>query len=807
MARESIGSLHLQFKANVRGFVVPLREMRRAVGAVDKDVQKSGRSWKKLAVSVLGAVAAYKAFKLAARGILGSIKTAAEFERQGAALEALIGNARIAKNLQKDLIGFSLATPFTFKELLDASKQLLAFGFTAKEILPTLAVLGEAAAATGTSLSEAVFPFAQSRTEFKQVWKDIRQFTSRGILSLEDLAAVLNTTRDKIRDLSEAGKLNFNQIAEAMKRNAIEGGRFHGMMGKIAETTYGLIQRFKDLGILIKRDIGAAFIEVTNLRGIMKGLFETVGEIVTAGLFRTAMETWMEHVRTVFLWLIGQIEQTIRMSLRAIGKAITELAKLFGEIGAALAKIPIIGEPFRSKRTISIRQNVLGGETENEFLNRVQRRRDAILDAGGEILNQKIGLGLIAPGFVAKFDIDEASPFKGIVDAAEKFGKSLNDTSTYPDFAKWLEERLNPKGQSVVTQSVSEIWKTLTDHWKTFFEDVKTIGAGGELGLFISTVRDWLGDLNKTLTTGVPLFDRIIKHYIESGERMMGAAQKWAATSTFSKVLSAPIKFIADLAGSFKSGFDETELFFGKIGELLDKAATQIKGIEGPRRTLRERVDEQIAQSSLAKSPAFEAAVVIARARADELDHSRLVLEEQKNLWELSQKIIEDTVTPMQKLNRLAVDTIVAQHKGYMTEKQRLAGLRKAAKELFNIADVKIDPFETFTLRAMKLKELFMIGRISFEEFEHNLRLARDKRFGDAGGFTVPFSQYEFADPTFKGRIRGADMSSLLAKQSKNQQTLVDRMLDVVKILKSIDRDGVQLKQNRKGRVHITGGI
>jgi hypothetical protein len=772
VARESIGTLHLQFKANTRGFIGPMRDVTRAVRAVDRQVARSSAGWKSLAKSVLTAVVAYKALRLAFRGVVGSIEVAAEFERQEAALGALIGNAKIAKELTDDLIAFSLATPFTFKELLAGSKQLLAFGFAAKQILPVLAVLGEAAAATGTALADAVFPFAQARTESKQVWKDIRQFTSKGILSLEDLAAEIGIATDEIRAFSAAGKLNFTQIASAMKKNAIEGGRFSGLMGTIAQTTFGLIQRFKDLWQLIQKGTGEAIIEVFNLRQNMQDLFATVGSLVTSGKFKDAMVAWISLLRDAFVWFVGRIEQTVRIMAHLLGTAFSVLVGLAEKFGDVLG--------LSSKKQFILRQTF--GESRDAFIDRAALKKFELDQSGEKVLESKIRFvdplaESLHPGgslLDVLFTVDARSEIGKVIDRMKEFGKELQNMPTTPDWARSLELMLNPDGQSVVFKNITQMYRHFIDSSTKFWDDLNRITGSGVIGTSIELLRELLASARTVLTTGIPLIDSAVRQTIEPYREILKMAQELAAQSTFAKVLNAPVKFIQNLAAKFETGFDKTALLFDEVSKVLEKAVTQIRNVVGPRVTFRQQVDELIGQSKLDRTPGFVSQAQAARKSADMLDRQLLRVQEMKMLWQLSQKVIADTVDPMQQLHRFSLDTLIAQQKGFLNDKQRLAGIRAMAKELFKIADAKIDPFEAFAKRKEELETLLADQRISLGQFTATLKRDREAILNLGTGSELrPSSGFRFARAAFSGKIAGGDTASLLRQQNKQQNVQI----------------------------------
>ena len=84
-----------------------------------------------------------------------AVQGAAQLQQTRLAIEVLTGSTETATKLLKDLSDFALKTPFELRELQTTTKQLLAFGFTAEEVIPILDTLGNISAAVGTEN----FPF------------------------------------------------------------------------------------------------------------------------------------------------------------------------------------------------------------------------------------------------------------------------------------------------------------------------------------------------------------------------------------------------------------------------------------------------------------------------------------------------------------------------------------------------------------------------------------------------------------------------------------------------------------------------
>lgn len=555
MGREAIGTLHLQFKANTKQFSRALKNVQGALGKTHRTVEKGRRSWAGYAKGILGAVAAYKALQFTFRAVRASFATAIEFERQHAAIEALTGSARDARKLWDDLLAFSLATPFTFMELIQASKQLLAFNFSMKEILPTIAVVGKAAAATGQNMADAIFPFAQARTEWKQVWKDIRQFTSRGMFSIQDLADTIGIARGEVKKFVEEGNLAFPMIAETMRRNAAAGGRFDTALTKIAESVFGLTQRFKDLMDQVKKGVGEAIIEVFNLKQVMKDIFTAVGQAVISGKFKALMVEIVTTVRDLTLVIIGTIENVIRANIRALGLA----AEIFGGVVRELDKalgLFFPGKGFGGSAATKTRpMHQLAGESDEHFRVQVANRRKE-LEKTGQFIDLQMrravlemrprgaagrgGKFLAAPGgLIAEFTTIQGSAMAAAAIRLKQWGKSLQEPLKGRTYAEQLEDWINPTGFQVVGKSLEDVFDGMAQRARAFQAYMKILNQGGVLGAVGKKLK---GVVDKLGFRGAP-FRPISK--------ALGKVEGGGRLALFASILANPAQFATRLVTAF----------------------------------------------------------------------------------------------------------------------------------------------------------------------------------------------------------------------------------------------------------------
>jgi len=156
---------------------------------------------------------------LGKEAITSAFKISARFEMLNLQFESLIGNTKMAKKLMADLREFSVKTPFTPEDVFKAGKILLT-QFPAKEVGGEVKMLGEIAAVTGKDLNELALIYAKVAERGKVNARVLNQFANAGIPVSRFLAKVKGDTA--IRDLSEQGKISFNDLRDAMTMMADE---------------------------------------------------------------------------------------------------------------------------------------------------------------------------------------------------------------------------------------------------------------------------------------------------------------------------------------------------------------------------------------------------------------------------------------------------------------------------------------------------------------------------------------------------------------------------------------------------------
>lgn len=133
---------------------------------------------------------AFGALSLMTKGI---IEAGAGFEQTQIAFETMLGSAELAQKTLSDLSQFAAKTPFELGQLESASKQLLAYGTSAEDLIPTLKMLGDITAGVGMDkLPQLILAFGQVKAATKLTGAELRQFTEAGVPLLEALVNKAN---------------------------------------------------------------------------------------------------------------------------------------------------------------------------------------------------------------------------------------------------------------------------------------------------------------------------------------------------------------------------------------------------------------------------------------------------------------------------------------------------------------------------------------------------------------------------------------------------------------------------------------
>lgn len=227
----------------------------KAAAEVGKFEQKTTRSMtaaeQSVAKSLGSMVAQYASMAVAVQKTMKVLSSGVEFnkfvENTTMSFSVMMKSAEKAKSQMKDLYDFAVNSPLTFKETASSAKQLMAYGFAAKELVPTMKSLGSVAVATGHSLDDISYIYGTLKSQGRAYSRDLMQFGMRGIPIYEELAKVLGVGTDKIQKMASEGKIGFKEVEKAFQNMTTNGGRFAGILEGYMQTLTGKMSMLSDI--------------------------------------------------------------------------------------------------------------------------------------------------------------------------------------------------------------------------------------------------------------------------------------------------------------------------------------------------------------------------------------------------------------------------------------------------------------------------------------------------------------------------------------------------------------------------------
>jgi tape measure protein len=369
MAIQNVGSIEYDSRINTGRLKSDAKDAESIVSNTSKNIGNNLDNSESHASNILGnimgkvrAAAFATASAIGAAGIASAtfgIKSAADFEQTRIGLENMLGSADKARSLLSDISDFAAETPFEFPELAQATRQLVAFGFTGEDAFKTMKQLGDVSAAVGAPINDLAYLMGTLRTQGRAFTVDIRQFAQRGVPIYEYLAKVLGKSETAISEMIETGKIGFPEVEKAFVAMTGEGGKFYKTMDKQSESLSGQFSTLKDnLGQTLRELVG-----ISKTGDVVKGsLFDKIrtgiGQVNDdlPALSTNFQKTITSFLPTLKQWAVNtaevgkQIAQYLGPKLVAVGitlrddvlPAVVKFVKAFGP-AAGVGLVAILG--------------------------------------------------------------------------------------------------------------------------------------------------------------------------------------------------------------------------------------------------------------------------------------------------------------------------------------------------------------------------------------------------------------------------------------------------------------------------------
>lgn len=255
----------------------------------------------------------------------------AKMEQTSIAFTSMLGSAQDAKIMMDQLRKFAADTPFEFKDIAPAAQQLKAFGFEAKDIIPTLTAVGNASAGLGRGtegLKQIAFVMGQIKTTGKLMGQDVMQLSQLGIPVKDILAKNLGLAADQLSDIGNQG-ISADAAIKALTEGMNE--RFPNMMDKMSDSFSGMLSTINDNASQILGKIGEPlFNSMKNAIGKVRDVFDTaLKNVNTKGLSHIFDDLVPKGLANHISHLFNSIGQGISAIMPVIDNLSSALGDLF----------------------------------------------------------------------------------------------------------------------------------------------------------------------------------------------------------------------------------------------------------------------------------------------------------------------------------------------------------------------------------------------------------------------------------------------------------------------------------------------
>lgn len=249
-----------------------------------------------------------------AAGIGYLLNEAGEDEQTVIAFETMLGSAELAAQKLAELKEFAARTPFDLPGVKNLTARLLAFNFTAEELIPTMTDLGNIAAGVGTEkLPQLILALGQVRAAGRLTGQELRQFTEAGVPLISELAKTLNKAESEVQEMVFARKVGFKEVAQSLSNLSKEGGRFFNLMDRQSKSLFGIIRNTADIMNIWAIDLGNELLPTAKALANEFLIFLEVNEKV----IKQNLGKFVKNL-VGFFWNLVSVIQTFYTALKGV---------------------------------------------------------------------------------------------------------------------------------------------------------------------------------------------------------------------------------------------------------------------------------------------------------------------------------------------------------------------------------------------------------------------------------------------------------------------------------------------------------
>jgi tape measure domain-containing protein len=303
----------------------------------NKGIDQTKQKQQSLTASFLKAQVLYGAARQAVGAAFSFIKDSVfsatvQTEKYRASLGVLIGDQEKANTLVKEVSNLNVGNIYGDEAVLSGVQGLMQFGIAGEEAMDTITRLGDIANGSGVALSSLGLNMGQVFAKGKADATDLKQFVLQGF----DVVGMVASETGKTREEVEKAGVTYEQTASALKKLTSEGGKYYGMMDKVANTLGGVVGQLGALRDAIAMNIGLGISD--NLKELLKYILE-IGRAGQESFVNVFVKALNEVIH--WIWQIIIMWEVLGYRIADMGDAFAPVKQFFLDLKDAAGDVLI----------------------------------------------------------------------------------------------------------------------------------------------------------------------------------------------------------------------------------------------------------------------------------------------------------------------------------------------------------------------------------------------------------------------------------------------------------------------------------
>lgn len=369
-------------------------------------------------------------------------KLGMDADRTAVSFEVMLGSQQKAADMLNQMNRYAADSPYSRLGVQEAAQTMLGFGVEQQKVIPSLKMLGDIAMGNSERFKGLALVFSQVAAAGKLQGQDLLQLISNGYNPLNDISRLTGKSMSELKDEMSKGNISFDLMVQAMQAATSQGGKFYGMVDRIAQTPFGrfgqLVDQFKDTMLSLYKVIEPLLIPSFDLlssimthslpviEGMQKGVRWLIDNFKTlAPYIYTAAAAWAGYNTYMFIsttilkgWTVAQWAQVTAMIAAEKVQWLLNVAMSANPIGLVIAAVAALtaGVIYCWNKFAGFRAVVLTvWDTITGFGKAI---KDAVVDRFWEIVD---GIGAVGKAMVSLIKGD----FEGAWQQAQTGAKKL----------------------------------------------------------------------------------------------------------------------------------------------------------------------------------------------------------------------------------------------------------------------------------------------------------------------------------------------------------------------------------------------